>query len=262
MNKKRSNINFEKYSTKKLRAMMEAGLEVLECHRVLAHTGDNIVGELLPTAGTFYEYDHCPPGDIFDHDTQCQYYYHAHREGEHGHFHIFMREKGMPKDCRPARQSKAEYLKKGEEKFCHLVAISMDSTGIPTRLFTTNRWVTAESWYTAKDVLAMIERFEIGHAKPAWVVNRWITAMLRLFRPQIAEILKLRDVAVAKWKKEHPGEDVFEDREFMLPSMTEISVDNQIRALLQEIDRRGKKRAKMAKGGGKHPLQTARSQTV
>ena len=250
-------IDFDNYTTKELRGMMEAGLEVLECHRVLAQTGDNIVGELLPAAGTFYEFDHCPPGDIFDHESHCQYYYHAHREGEHGHFHIFMRQEGMPKDCRPARQSKAEYLAKGKDKVCHLVAISMDSMGIPSRLFTTNRWVTAENWYPAKDVLAMLEDFEIGHAKPSWVVNRWITAMLRLFRPQIAELLKLRDAAVAKWKKEHPGEDVFEDREFMLPSMTEISVDDQIQALLNEINRRGKKRAKMAQGGDKHPLQTA-----
>lgn len=231
-------IDFDNYTTEELRGMMEAGLEVLECHRVLAQTGDNIVGELLPAAGTFYEFDHCPPGDIFDHESHCQYYYHAHREGEHGHFHIFMRQEGMPKDCRPARQSKAEYLAKGKDKVCHLVAISMDSMGIPSRLFTTNRWVTAENWYPAKDVLAMIEHFEIGHAKPSWVVNRWITAMLRLFRPQIAELLKLRDAAVAKWKRERPGEDVFEDRQFVLPSMIEISVDDQIKTLLKEIYQR------------------------
>lgn len=259
MNAIQPQTNFDKYPTRALRTMLEAGLEVVECHRVLAQSGDNIVGELLPTAGTFYEYDHCPPGDIFDHESHCQYYYHAHREGEHGHFHIFMREKGMPRDCRPARQSKAEYLKKGEETVCHLLAISMDSAGIPTRIFTTNRWVTAESWYPAKAVVAMIERFEIGHAKPSWVVNRWITAMLRLFRPQIAELLKLRDAAVANWKKEHPGEDVFEDRELGLPSMLDISVDDQIQALLKDIGRRGKKRAKTAKGGHKHQPKTAGS---
>ena len=150
-----------------------------------------------------------------------------------------MREKGMPKDCRPARQSKADYLKNREENVCHLVAISMDNTGLPIGLFTTNWWVTAGSWYPAKDVLAMIERFKIDHAKPSWVVNRWITAMLRLFRPQIAELLKRRDTAVAKWNGERPGEDAFEDREFALPSMIEISVDDQIQALLKEIDRRG-----------------------
>lgn len=243
-------INLDKYTAPQLETMLEAGMEVVECHRVLAQTNDNIVGELLPTEETFYEFDHCPPGDIFDFESHCQYYYHAHREGEHGHFHVFMREEGMPGNCRPARQSKADYLEKGEEKVCHLVAISMDGAGFPTRLFTTNRWVTAESWYPARAVLAMIERFEIGHAKPSWVVNRWITAMLRLFRPQIAELLKRRDAAVAKWKKDHPGEDVFEDREFMLPSLTHISVDDQIQVLSKALGSRGKrgavKRAKTA----------------
>ena len=254
-------INFDNHTAKELRAMLLAGWEVLECHRILAQTGDNIVGELLPTSGTFYEYDHCPPDDVFDNESHCQYYYHAHREGEHGHFHIFMREKGMPKGCRPARQSKVEYLKNREEKVCHLIAISMEKTGIPIGLFTTNRWVTAESWYPAKDVLSMVEHFEIGHAKPSWIVNRFITAMLRLFRPQIAELLKLRDAAVAKWKKEHPGEDVFENRALDLPSMIGIAVDDQIQALLKEINRRGTKRAKTARGGVKHQRQTTRSRT-
>lgn len=238
MKRKQPKINFEKYTLKQLKVMIEAGLEVVECHKVLAKTGDNIVKELLPKEETFYKYDHCPPGDIFDYKSYCQYYYHAHREGEHGHFHIFMRQKGMPKDCRPTKQSKPEYIKKAKEKVCHLVAISMDNIGIPTRIFTTNRWVTAESWYPGKDVLAMIERFEIGHAKPSWAVNRWITAMLILFRPQIEMLLEQRDVAVAKWKKKHPKEDVFEDRDFILPSRIEISVDDQNQALLEELNQR------------------------
>ncbi|MEE8370571.1 MAG: hypothetical protein V3R73_00390, partial [Sphingomonadales bacterium] len=59
-----------------------------------------------------------------------------------------------------------------------------------------------------------------------------------------------RDAAVAKWKKEHRGEDVFEDREFMLPSLIHISVDDQIQVLSKELDSRAKrgavKRAKTA----------------
>ena len=256
MSKINPEIDFEKFSIKKLETMHKAGLEVVECHRVLAKTRDNIVKELLPKEKTFYQYDHCPPGDIFDYESHCQYYYHAHREGEHGHFHIFMRQKGMPGDCRPAKQSKPDYIKKADEKVCHLVAISMDNIGIPTRLFTTNRWVTAESWYSAKNVLAMVERFEIGHAKPSWVVNRWVTAMLILFHPQIELILEQRDVAVAKWKKQHPGEDVFEDRNFMLPSLIKISVDDQNQALWEELEKRNSKPAKKASGDPVQSLQS------
>ena len=43
-----------------LQDMLAAGEEILECYRVLAKGGLNIVGELLKDQGTFYEYDHCP----------------------------------------------------------------------------------------------------------------------------------------------------------------------------------------------------------
>jgi hypothetical protein len=90
-----------------LERMAEAGAEVVEVHRILAKTGDNIVGELLKSHGTFYEWDHYPPGDVYDHETHGQYYYHAHAadqrfDGEHGHFHTFVRPRGMPPGIRPA----------------------------------------------------------------------------------------------------------------------------------------------------------------
>src|SRR3546814_7453899 len=76
--------------------MAAAGAEAVDVHRVLAKTGDNLVGELLKNNGTFYEWDHYPPGDVYDHETHGQYYYHAHAadqrfDGEHGHFHTFVR---------------------------------------------------------------------------------------------------------------------------------------------------------------------------
>ena len=41
--------------------------------------------------------------------------------------------------------------------------------------------------------------------------------MFRLFRPQIVELLDMRDAVVPIWQKEHPDEDVFEDRRLDLP---------------------------------------------
>lgn len=238
-------INLDKCTTAQLETMLEAGRDVFECQGALARTGDNIVGELLPKEETFYEFAHCPPGDVFDNETHSQFYYHAHRQGEHGHFHIFIREQGMPEHCRPAKQSEAGYMKEREDKLSHLVAISMDKRGEPIGLFTTNRWVTAENWYAAKDVCAMADRFSIEHAKPSWPVNRWITAMIRLFRPQIEEILQERDAVVAKWQATHPDEDVFEDRNLDLPSAVEISTIDQILALETALtERRSKTTAK------------------
>ncbi len=220
--------DFNALSMEQLEIMAEAGRKVVHWQRVLAKTGDNVVGELLRTRDTFYQFDHCPPGDIYDRESHAQYYYHAHRPGEHGHFHTFLREKGMLKDCYPVDQSEADYMKQRDDTYSHLVAISMDRKGFPIGLFTTNRWVTAENWYAADDVSAMLDRFEIDHAQPSWPVNRWISAMFWLFRPQIIELLHERDAVVADWQKKHPDSDVFEDRDLDLPSRVEILVDQQI----------------------------------
>jgi hypothetical protein len=229
--------DFGELSREQLLNMSEAGREVLECHRVLAKTGNNIVGELLPGDGSFFQYDHCPPGDVYDRETHSQYYYHAHREGEHGHFHTFVREKGLPKGMSPVKQSKVGYLEERDDTLCHLVAVSMDQKGWPIGLFTTNRWVTTENWYAAEDVCTILDRFKIDQARPSWPTNLWITAMLRLFRPQIVSLIRKRDAVLADWQKRHPKTDVFEDRKLDLPSQTGISLVDQIEKVAAALDK-------------------------
>ena len=60
-------------------AMRAAGQEIAECYRVLGKAGLNIVGEVLRGQGEFIELNHFPDDDVFDRDSQSQYYYHAHR---------------------------------------------------------------------------------------------------------------------------------------------------------------------------------------
>ena len=210
--------------------MAEAGRQIRECYRVLRKTGQNVVGEVLRGHGTFYEYDHYPPGDVFDPDTHCQYYYHSHREGEHGHFHTFLRSAGMAKTKRPVKQSHQGYMDERDDKLSHLVAIAMDNAGYPIGLFTTNRWVTAENWYAGDDVIAMLDDFVMDLVPPSWPVNIWITAMVRLFAPQIDDLIRERDRIVADWRDSRPG-DVFEDRDLEVTSEIAISVDDQIAAV-------------------------------
>jgi hypothetical protein len=213
-----------------LRAMKEAGAEILECYRVLRKVGANVVGEVLKTGDGFFEWDHYPPGDVFDEETHSQYYYHAHRgaAGEHGHFHTFLREGGYLQGARPPGDRSAA----SANALSHLVAISMDAFGYPTHLFTTNRWVTGEVFFPASDVTAMVDRFAIDHASPSWPSNRWITAMLRLFRPQIELLLHERDAAIERHRAVCDG-DPLEDRGLEIASIMEISVERQI-ALLEQ----------------------------
>ncbi len=228
-------------SAAQLRACLAAGEEVRECTRVLAKSGDNIVGELLRGEGSFFEWDHYPRGDVYDPVTHAQYYYHAHPEseerGEHGHFHTFLRSGGMPTGVRPAA---SQHLKApaGDDALSHLIAISMDHYGSPVALFTTNRWVTGEVWYDAEDVIAMLDRFAIDLARPSWPVNRWITAMLILFRPQIETLVRARDKRVAAWAREHAGVNPYDDQGLEITSKLAVSVDAQMDALADALSRR------------------------
>lgn len=214
--------------------MLAAGAEVRECYRVLGKAGLNIVGEVLRGNGQFVELDHYPPDDVFDDETASQYYYHAHRDGEHGHFHTFLRARGMPPGVAPAEYPLAsEPWPRGDEALAHLVAISMDAYGFPTALFATNRWVTDESWYRAGDVSRMVDRFAIDHAGPSWPVNRWISAMLTLFRPHVVALLEHRDRVIEAWQRAAPGADVLEDRRLEVTGLLPISVD----AWIAELER-------------------------
>ncbi len=226
----------DRLSTEELEAMAEAGREVTEIHRLLAKTNDNIVGELLKNNGTFYEWDHYPPGDVYDHETHGQFYYHAHAadqrfEGEHGHFHTFVRPKGMPPGVRPAAVPGYKPPEDPNDALSHLIAISMTPAGLPFRIFTVNRWVTGEVWYSAKDVAVLLDCFKIDHTQPSWPVNRWVTAMIRLYKPQIIDLLQARDRKVALWQQQHSDRDVFEDRDLEVTSYLDIKLEEQVQSV-------------------------------
>ena len=217
-------------SRERLEEMELAGAVIAECYRVLKRANQNVVGQCLAHQGTFYELDHYPKGDVYDSETHSQYYYHAHRpeSGEHGHFHTFLRAGGMPQDVNPVPYSGKAVRPEGNDALAHFVAISMDGPGYPIGLFTTNRWVTDETFYPARDAIAMLDRFEIDHTYPCLATNRWVTAMLKLFRPQIKALLEERDKTMRQWAASRPGVDIYEDRELEVTSMIKIDVDAQV----------------------------------
>lgn len=216
-----------------LQWMAIAGAEILECWRVLNKAGLNVVGEVLRGQGPFVELEHYPADDVFDQDSHAQYYYHAHRgaEREHGHFHLFLRQEGMPDNIRPAAVSGSD----SGEPLTHLFAIAMDAYGFPIGLFAVNRWVSAETWYRAEDVIRLLDRFVVDHAFPSWPVNRWISAMPKLFRPEVEALLRHRDRVIAHWAARHPHMDPFEDRALEVTGYIPIRVHDtiaRVRALL------------------------------
>lgn len=223
--------------------MAAAGESLKENLRLLTKSGHNPVGRCLENQGVFYEDAHYPKGDVYDKESHAQYYYHAHRpeSGEHGHFHTFVRARGMPANMKPVPYKGDGPRPKGKDAISHIVAISMNRPGMPIGMFTTNRWVTGESMYSADDVIRLIDRFSIEQSYPCLATNRTLTSLLQLFKPQIAALLRLRDDTLVAWIQQHPDRDVYEDRELEITSIIDINVDRQISAVrhaLRELDKR------------------------
>ncbi len=206
-----------------LMEMAAAARIYLACRRSLTSAGKTIAEEI---AGDGLEaFTHYPRGDVYDPESHSQYYFHLHREGDQGHFHTFLRARGMPCGLAPASLSPV----RGErESLSHLIAIALDHRGEPGRLFTTNRWVTAETWYRAADVIAMLSRFRIGHDDPTPTANRWVGAVVTLFRPQIVRLLVERDRRVESHRSAAAGTPALEDRALEVTSSLAVDIDDHI----------------------------------
>ena len=226
-------IDLSTVSMASLRDMKDAADEVKECQRVLAKTGDTILTELLRHEGDFLPWRHYPFGDVFDPEFHAQYYFHGHEPsdllpGEHGHFHTFVRRLGLPDEAKPAPLPDYRPADDPNDEVCHIVAISIDARGEAFRLFTTNRWVTGQTWFSASATRLALDCFLIDHARPSWLLNRWISGMLQLFKPQIAALLEERDEAIKRHDEADGDSYVYEDTGLEVTSQRRISVTRQI----------------------------------
>jgi hypothetical protein len=146
------------------------------------------------------------------------YFYHSHSAratppGEHGHFHLFAR---LPDATVEA------------DRFAHLVAIGVDASGLPRRMFTTNLWVTGGSWLSAAETVALAERASANSARLADPVERWLCAQLGLFMPQVTALLTHRDRRIESAAR---GTRIFEDRRTHVLSQCRISLGDQFAAV-------------------------------
>jgi hypothetical protein len=218
-----------------LEAMHAAAERVLSASAALAQAGQTVVSALMPGQTGLEAWTHYPEQDIRDPATGAQVYYHAHPEhdradGEHGHFHIFA-PAGVEGE-RPADDN--GHLPAGEANLCHLIAMSMDAYSQPIGMFTTNRWVTGETWVPAEQVIDRVRAFEMQAREPYAQTCAWLAGMMKLFRPQIEALIGERDARVAAWRVEKGG-DVFEDRALNRPSAAPIDLTEQVTAIEQAL---------------------------
>ena len=241
-------IDLKDIDNVQLEDMYHAAELVSETMRVLQKSDTNVVGEILKTSENFVEWEHVPNEDVYDRHSHCQYYYHTHQKSEdgsnlhddeHGHFHTFIRGKGMPDSIKPTALPDYDPDMDISEVNTHVIGIGMNDMGIPIRLFTVNRWVTGETWHSAQDVISLLDQFEIDNINPSWPVNLWMTNLVRLFKPHIAELIVKRDQQVSLWYKQNPTNNIYEDRNFEVTSYLDINLAEHVTALEEELQKRG-----------------------
>lgn len=137
-----------------------------------------IVGARAPGG----EERHFPARDLVDRVNGTRAFFHAHRHpgdpaGEWGHFHLFV------EDARG---------------YSHLAALALDERGLPLHWFATSAWVTGETWRAAPELEHALSCFTLAARGRFAPVARWLTAMVALFRPQLARMLARRDRAAVR----------------------------------------------------------------
>ncbi|RNJ63688.1 MAG: hypothetical protein EDM03_04690 [Porphyrobacter sp. IPPAS B-1204] len=178
----------------------QAAEAVIETITAMAQTGVPLMLRVLPDADLRF-WDHYPDNDARDRQTRSRWYYHVHAPGdrdahEHGHFHLFLHRTQLDD---PAAFTRAPDL--GEDApahVTHIAGLAVNHAGIPVSWFATNRWVTDEFLYPAPVMAAHLDRYNVDDTAEDPLVNRLLTAMVALYREELAEMLASRDAALAE----------------------------------------------------------------
>ncbi len=177
-------------------------------------------------------WDHYPDNDARDARTRSRWYYHVHAPGdrdpgEHGHFHLFLHRTQL---ADPAAYIAAPAA--GEDApahVTHIAGLAVGHNGIPSHWFATNRWVTDEFLYPAPAMIAQLDRYDVDQTAEDPLVNRLLTAMVALYRDELAQLLHARDAALIQ-RVAAEGAAAYEAGDAVLATIP-IDLDAKIEAL-------------------------------
>jgi hypothetical protein len=207
----------------RLLKMKAAGMDALECMNRLAARGSSVVAELVGRQHPPQAWTHYPSHDAIDVRRRVRYYYHCHGRrpapwpGEHGHFHLF--------------GASGAGVRTGQPTLVHLIALSVDARGMPIHIFAPNRWVTGGAWRSARTVLRRLDGFRVRARRSSALVDRWLTAVIGLFYPQLCLTLEKRDLRLQQLSVARSESSVFEDRRIHALSCCRITLAWQFEAL-------------------------------
>jgi len=203
-----------------------AALTVIETITAMAAEQKPLMLRVIPEEGATF-WTHYPKNDARSASCKARWYYHVHAagdrdEGEHGHFHLFLHRTQLPDGLEPK-----VWPPQGEEAkahVTHLIGLSIATNGIPRAWFATNRFVTNEFLYPADVMIDHMPGFNVDDTKEDDLVNRFVTAMVALYREEIAELLQKRDARHAELVAEH-GEEVAYEKASGEDVLAQIPID-------------------------------------
>ena len=212
----------------------EAAHTVIETITQMAQEQRPLMLRVLPEGGDSHFWKHYPKGDARDAETKSRWYYHVHApgsrdEGEHGHFHLFLHRTQLPEGLEPK-----VWPPQGEDckaHVTHLIGLSIDTVGIPRAWFTVNRFVTNEFLFPADVMIEHLPDFNVDQTKQDDLVNRFVTAMVALYREEIAELLHQRDARHAELVAEHGDKGYEKESGVEVLSQIPIDLDAKISSL-------------------------------
>ncbi len=192
------------------------GAQALDYARSLARRELNPLAAVLGSHASPAAFHQYPDPGINWIGRGLGYFYHSHgprrgQRAEHGHFHLF------------ARQIERRG-KNRERAYAHLLGIEVDARGAPLRLFTTNLWVTAGRWRSAAFIARELRRFARIATRPDSGPERWVGMLLKLFPAQVGDVLRQRELRVARWRREHTTERRLWDHRIHTLSSAQLSL--------------------------------------
>jgi len=184
---------------------------LVDCMGQMGNQQTNSVLLALDGSKKIKPYQRYPETPYFFGDKHWRAFYHSHEadnlpQAEHGHYHFFTR------------------ANDGDE-WSHVIAMGMDDYGQPTRLFTTNLWVTDGKWFFASQFMTQIA--VLANSQDGALATDWLKYVLLLFQYEISDLLIARDNRVERLFPRHQ-EQCFLDRSVYYLSEMKINLNKQL----------------------------------
>jgi len=221
-----------------LRVMADAAAEVDECVRLVRNLGRNMIHEVTDGGIGIKTKTSYPPNGFTNFDNGTHFYFHIHRDSstEYGHFHTYGYPRALENNAIKSKRKLTAKKSIRKKQHAHLVAISVNKYGTPINLFTTNKWVTKEVIYPENQVVGMLDQYALKSDATLSPLERWTSALLKLFRPQIVWLISQRGSTLKSWEATYPESNVYEDKALEVLVDVDISIEEQREAVNQLLE--------------------------